>query len=54
MLHRVKDLSPDQGLAVESLLGSYGAASGPWTTGMFVEAVYASIQRAPAKSVTPR
>jgi hypothetical protein len=29
----------------------YGANSGPWTTGMFVEAVYASLKQ-PARNLT--
>jgi hypothetical protein len=28
----------------------YGANSGPWTTGMFVEAVYNSLKQPPAKT----
>jgi hypothetical protein len=28
--------------------GRYGAESGPWTTAMFVEAVYRSLSAAPA------
>jgi len=30
----------------------FGATSGPWTTNMFVEAVYTSLKQAPAKAVS--
>jgi hypothetical protein len=32
----------------------FGASSGPWTTDMFVEAVYNSLKQSPAVAVTAR
>jgi hypothetical protein len=32
----------------------YGAASGPWTTDLFVEAVYTSLQQPPAKNAVQK
>jgi hypothetical protein len=32
----------------------YGATSGPWTTDMFVEAVYTSLKQPPAKAAAQK
>jgi hypothetical protein len=43
-----KDMTLDQVKAAQPTLdydGIYGAPSGPWTTGMFIEAVYKSLSR---------
>jgi hypothetical protein len=43
-LEQVLAASPTQGYN-----SRYGAASGPWTTSMFVEAVYKSLNAPPSK-----